>query len=856
MAEDVSIGITLEGSNQLIEGLGKVTEQLSHMAKVSEETASKLTAPFRAVQNIVTLVQTALVATGIERFISGFIQAGIQVDNLATRFSLLTGSLEKGQAAIKAVDDFAVKTGIAMNQLNAGAATLLRVAKNTDDLNKLLSETAALAQVTGKQFDDTASILTRAFQLGSTGARQLLRDGTGAMLGLQVGVKYTGEQIRIAFEKAMNDSTKPFIAATILMTQSWGNMVGRLTNLWENFKEDVMTSGLFDFLKAGLSVVVDYVIAATGNSKQFAETVSTLVIGAIKGATLAAAALYDQLVAAFTAMKPIADILNMLSGLQGGSGMPKTWQEFIYGPSKEQLASDAASKAYQEKLDEYNTTAADGVLTPEKREALTKIAQELQMLGDAADEAKAKLDAVIEKPTGTVAAVDDTFKRIDLQMDIMREDAVNAFKPVTHGLQGIPKDGSAGEAAIKKLRGEIEELLKSTQDPWVKFNEQVDKLTKGLKMVDPATGKALVTTDQYNHALVNLREAAEKATAELIDLNGEMDKEQKTIDAATDAINAHLTPLEKYRKAVHDLTQPGMFGQEAPASHMNDDQVKRSIDQYNKDLADQAVTFAETLTPAALQYTATVNELTKAYANQTIGLNDYVYGIQAAKAELAGITDLQQTLAQTAGSVFDQMQSVATAFFSSSKEGWAALKKMALDVLNAIIKKLMELMIINPLLNALSGGTGSQLPTLNLGSLLGLGGGSATGAGGASSMFGASGGGGGILSFLGSAIGGIGSWLGFASGTDSTFSSPTMIRVGESGPERVRVDPLTHGVRPEGGSGQVIIMDLRYSNGTDEIDQRIQKALRTVAPQLVNASVQSVKARTQRDPKFSQRGSR
>ena len=49
--------------------------------------------------------------------------------------------------------------------------------------------------------------------------------------------------------------------------------------------------------------------------------------------------------------------------------------------------------------------------------------------------------------------------------------------------------------------------------------------------------------------------------------------------------------------------------------------------------------------------------------------------------------------------------------------------------------------------------------------------------------------------------------FGFASGTDSVFSSPTMIKVAEAGAERVTVSPLAGAAhdRLRGGSSQTII---------------------------------------------------
>lgn len=79
-----------------------------------------------------------------------------------------------------------------------------------------------------------------------------------------------------------------------------------------------------------------------------------------------------------------------------------------------------------------------------------------------------------------------------------------------------------------------------------------------------------------------------------------------------------------------------------------------------------------------------------------------------------------------------------------------------------------------------------------------------TGGGGSggllSSLFGGGGGGGGgLLSGIGDFFGGF-----FAKGTDSVFSSPKLIAVGENGPERVSVSPVS-GPNDRGGGAPIII---------------------------------------------------
>lgn len=105
------------------------------------------------------------------------------------------------------------------------------------------------------------------------------------------------------------------------------------------------------------------------------------------------------------------------------------------------------------------------------------------------------------------------------------------------------------------------------------------------------------------------------------------------------------------------------------------------------------------------------------------------------------------------------------------------------------------------------------------------------------------------LGFIGTALSFIGSIFGFASGTDRTFSVPTLIQVAEHGPERVRVDAMGQ-ERIGGNAGAVINLDLRGSNGDESIERAVQRGLRAAAPGLIEASVNTVRARHLRDPAF------
>lgn len=119
-----------------------------------------------------------------------------------------------------------------------------------------------------------------------------------------------------------------------------------------------------------------------------------------------------------------------------------------------------------------------------------------------------------------------------------------------------------------------------------------------------------------------------------------------------------------------------------------------------------------------------------------------------------------------------------------------------------------------------------------------------------SSFFGSSGGSAAGASFAETAFASAGA--GFQHGGEFTVGGrpgvdQNLVQFRASRGERVRVDPVGG---TDGRAGTVINIDLRGSNGDESIRQAVRQGIREAAPGLVNAAVNTVRDRRQRDPTF------
>jgi lambda family phage tail tape measure protein len=199
------------------------------------------------VKNSVFSLKGALVGLGAGAIVKSFVNVGKEVESLQVRFKFLFGSIEEGKEAFNSLTDFAGRVPFSLEEISRASGNLAVVAKDAQDLNRVLEITGNVAAVTGLDFETTSSQIQRAFA-GGIGAADLFRErGVRALLGFQNGAKVTAEETVARFEELFAGDGQ-FANATKDLAQTLEGTISMIGDKYFKFQKDV-ASGFFDELK-------------------------------------------------------------------------------------------------------------------------------------------------------------------------------------------------------------------------------------------------------------------------------------------------------------------------------------------------------------------------------------------------------------------------------------------------------------------------------------------------------------------------------------------------------------------------------------------------------------------------------
>ena len=115
-------------------------------------------------------LRNALIGIGAGVTLKSFVDVGRQVESLQIRLKFLFGSVEEGAKAFDVMSKFASKVPFSLEQIQAGAGNLAVVAKDADELAKILEITGNVASVTGIDFQTASEQIQRSLTAGIASA--------------------------------------------------------------------------------------------------------------------------------------------------------------------------------------------------------------------------------------------------------------------------------------------------------------------------------------------------------------------------------------------------------------------------------------------------------------------------------------------------------------------------------------------------------------------------------------------------------------------------------------------------------------------------------------------------------------
>jgi hypothetical protein len=262
------------------------------------------------VKNAVFSLRGALVGLGAGAVIRGFVNVGKEVESLQVRFKFLFGSVEEGSKAFDNLAKFAGTVPFSLEEISRASGNLAVVAKDADDLNRVLEITGNVAAVTGLDFETTSSQIQRAFA-GGIGAADLFRErGVRALLGFEAGAKVTAEETVKRFEELFSGNGR-FAGATNDLATTLEGTLSMLGDKFFNFQKDV-AEGFFDELKGEFGDLNKFLEDNEQAIEDIANSIGTFFAGSI---TKTSQAIKDLTPALITVKEVSGDIISGFNSL-------------------------------------------------------------------------------------------------------------------------------------------------------------------------------------------------------------------------------------------------------------------------------------------------------------------------------------------------------------------------------------------------------------------------------------------------------------------------------------------------------------------------------------------------------------
>lgn len=267
-------------------------------------------------KNSVFSLQTAFATLGVGLIARDFLRAAVEVENLRIRFKFLFDTAADGEQAFKNLIKFAGQVPFQLDQIQAGAGSLAVVSGNAEELNTILQLTGDIAAASGLDFVTASQQIQKAFA-GGIGAAELFNErGVSQLLGFEKGVSKTGAETKRILLDAFNNGTLVVKGASADMATSFTGVMSMISDKYLQFKLEVMDASPFEFLKASLQTLDEYLATNKTTIDEYAQDLGNAIVDGAENAIIGTAGFIDAVAPIASQVKSSAqnvlDIYNQL----------------------------------------------------------------------------------------------------------------------------------------------------------------------------------------------------------------------------------------------------------------------------------------------------------------------------------------------------------------------------------------------------------------------------------------------------------------------------------------------------------------------------------------------------------------
>lgn len=450
-----------------------------------------------SVQQRVFNLRNALIGIGGATVLKGFLDAGIEVENLGIQLKALFGSAEAGAKALQQVTKFASETPFELRNIQQGVTALATVADKAEEMgisfDELLKITGNTAVQLGGDFAQASLNIQKSFSAG-IGSADLFRDrAVTAMAGFEAGVKVSVDESIKGLAKAFGTGGQ-YGELTKELSETTFGTISNLKDAFFQFQVAV-SSGFFPALKRELGDLKQIVDDNQESIQDFGEAVGTNLVKAFERGKQVAddlkkpmeniAKAFNSIIDGFLLLPPEIQNYGVIVGLLLGKK----------GIMALGVVSGARSliEKYQLQIENFMTTG---------RYYATKLFEQIGLI------AEGSADKVFQELL-------DIRTKLSQQINDINNDAPNVVIPVTlNGTDELDEDLKEVKKNIDGLSEAIKGFqsgFKTAMDDAIKITDDFEKL--GKKAFD---GFADSLTDAIMTGKANFKDFARSLLADLL----------------------------------------------------------------------------------------------------------------------------------------------------------------------------------------------------------------------------------------------------------------------------------------------------------------------------------------------------
>jgi hypothetical protein len=241
----------------------------------SKEAFSRLDKNLGKLKSSIFNLKNAFLGFGAGVVIKGFVDAGIQIENLGVQLTALFGSAKAGQKALQEVTKYAIKTPFELKNIQQGITSLAVVRKTAEEagisFEELLKITGNTATLLGNDFALASLQVQRSLSAGIASAELFRERGVTAMAGFTAGVRTSALDSAKALKKTFGTGGE-FGKLTDELSKT---VAGTISNIKDSFFtfQVAVSEGMFGALKSQLGDLQNFIITNETQIQQFGRNI-------------------------------------------------------------------------------------------------------------------------------------------------------------------------------------------------------------------------------------------------------------------------------------------------------------------------------------------------------------------------------------------------------------------------------------------------------------------------------------------------------------------------------------------------------------------------------------------------------